>query len=266
MFDFVREDTPGIPVTEEYISQVEQQYGIRFPRLIQEFFLMHNGKKITFLVFRTDELTLSVSRIMTLKDPRFSLEELLDIQREQYFPALQMIPIADDGGNGRYYYHSGNDIVYFSELEAEDDFLPICRGIECFFQILDAAFRSGESNPYEIPEEIRNDATAGKDSFLPLGSIVMLRGGTHKVLIVARGMNVERENEDFFFDYGGVAYPEGFNGEPMVWFNSDGINEVVFYGYMNDEDDVMQTTLIDYLRTHPNINYGTPEQWGDEEA
>lgn len=66
--------------------------------------------------------------------------------------------------------------------------------------------------------------------FLPLGSIVLLKGGMQKILIIARALKVRNGNEEYFFDYGGVTYPEGLVGDQMAYFNADKINEVVFEG------------------------------------
>lgn len=48
------------------------------------------------------------------------------------------------------------------------------------------------------------------DKILSLGSIVHLKGGMQKILIISRALKVKKGNEEFFFDYGGVPYPEGF--------------------------------------------------------
>ena len=73
--------------------------------------------------------------------------------------------------------------------------------------------------------------------YLPLGSIVLLKNGVQKVLVISRAINVRNGENDFFFDYGGVAYPEGLIGDQMVYFNADKINKVVFKGYSDIDDE-----------------------------
>ena len=103
-----------------------------------------------------------------------------------------------------------------------------------------------------------------QNGFLPLGSVVLLQGGTRKVMIIARGMNVKRGDDVFFFDYGGVIYPEGLTGDQLIYFNGDGIVKTYFHGYADDEDDTIQTALREYLAANPNINRGNPEKWKAE--
>ena len=97
--------------------------------------------------------------------------------------------------------------------------------------------------------------------FLPLGSVVLLQGGTRKILIIARGLNVKREDDTYFFDYGGVLYPEGLTGDQMVYFNHDGIVKVYFHGYSDGEDDAMVTTLDEYIASHPDLLRADPDKW-----
>ena len=46
-----------------------------------------------------------------------------------------------------------------------------------------------------------------KINYIPLGSIVLLSGGTQKVMIISRGLNVQNGGRVLFFDYAGVPYP-----------------------------------------------------------
>ena len=100
-------------------------------------------------------------------------------------------------------------------------------------------------------------------NFLPLGSIVLLQGGSRKVMIIARGMNVKRGDETYFFDYAGVLYPEGLTSDQVAYFNQDGIVKVYFHGYVDDEEDVAQTTLNEYVKNHPNVNRADPATWNE---
>lgn len=100
-----------------------------------------------------------------------------------------------------------------------------------------------------------------KIDFLPLGSIVLLQGGTRKVLIIARGLNVKRDATTYFFDYGGVLYPDGLTGDQMIYFNHDGIVKVYFHGYSDGEDDAILTALDDYIEKNPGLNRADPDTW-----
>lgn len=56
---------------------------------------------------------------------------------------------------------------------------------------------------------------------LPLGSIVYLKEGTVKMLIIGRSNLIsEQENKTpILFDYSAVMYPLGFIGEEKVFFS-----------------------------------------------
>ena len=99
------------------------------------------------------------------------------------------------------------------------------------------------------------------NTYLPLGSIVLLKGGVQKVLIIARAINVRNGGKEFFFDYGGVPYPEGLVSDQMAYFNADKINKVVFEGYSDVEDDNMVDTIRNYLSENPNLLRGDPASW-----
>lgn len=97
--------------------------------------------------------------------------------------------------------------------------------------------------------------------YLPLGSIVLLQGGVQKAMIIGRGLNVRNGGEEFFFDYGAVAYPEGLIGDQMAYFNADKISKVVFEGYTDVDDENMVENINRYLAEHPDLKRGDPANW-----
>lgn len=96
--------------------------------------------------------------------------------------------------------------------------------------------------------------------YLPLGSVVILKGGIQELLIISRGINVKRNDEVLFFDYGGVLYPEGLLGDQMAYFNHDGIETVVFEGYNDNKSKVLAENINRYLMKNPQIKKGNPEE------
>lgn len=97
--------------------------------------------------------------------------------------------------------------------------------------------------------------------FLPLGSIVLLKGGIQKLLIIARALRVCNGNEEFFFDYGGVTYPEGLVGDQMAYFNADKINRVVFEGYSDIDNKNMVENINQFITENAGLKRGNPETW-----
>lgn len=70
---------------------------------------------------------------------------------------------------------------------------------------------------------------------LPIGSVVLLKGGTKKTIIMGI-LQALPENKDQVYDYLGVPYPEGYMGTKATYvFNHEDINDVIFEGYQNPE-------------------------------
>lgn len=72
-------------------------------------------------------------------------------------------------------------------------------------------------------------------NLLPIGSVIMLKGGVKKLMITGIKVSTEEEPEKYY-DYIGVFYPEGYIGAQSCFlFNHDDINDVIFKGYNNPE-------------------------------
>lgn len=93
--------------------------------------------------------------------------------------------------------------------------------------------------------------------YLPLGSIVILRGGTQKVVINARGLMTMAVQPPCFFDYGGSLYPQGIIGDQILYFNHKDIQKVVFEGYHDDDDEMMVENINKWFQ-EADIRRGNP--------
>lgn len=73
------------------------------------------------------------------------------------------------------------------------------------------------------------------DELLPIGSVVLLKGGIRKLAII--GVKpVRPEEPDLVYDYLGVLYPEGYlGGKSCFLFNHSDINDIIHLGYDNPE-------------------------------
>ena len=80
-------------------------------------------------------------------------------------------------------------------------------------------------------------------NLLPIGSVVLLKEGTKKLMVI--GIKpVSEADPDTVFDYIGVLYPEGYlSNEYNFLFNHEDINDIVFLGYNNPERE----NFLDYL-------------------
>ncbi len=86
------------------------------------------------------------------------------------------------------------------------------------------------------------------ENLLPIGSVVLLKDGTKKLMVT--GIKpVSEDNPDTVFDYIGVVYPEGYlSNEYNFLFNHDDINDIVFIGYDNPE----RQSFIEFLEEEYN--------------
>lgn len=90
-----------------------------------------------------------------------------------------------------------------------------------------------------------------KIEFLPLGSIVNIKGSAKKSMIIARGLAAKLGDGTKYFDYGGVTYPEGLIGDAIQYFNVDSISEVIYKGYCDRDDEVMVRNINEWVKRCP---------------
>ena len=84
-------------------------------------------------------------------------------------------------------------------------------------------------------------------AFLPIGSIVLLKNGSKKVMIYGRLQR--RVTDEITYDYIACLYPEGNIGEDYMYlFNHEDIETVVFRGYSDAEEEAYVTELNKYVQ------------------
>lgn len=120
---------------------------------------------------------------------------------------------------------------------------------------------SFEELVYMIEKNEKGDENMGKIDYLPLGSIVLMDGGIQKILITSRGLVVAHNDEQFFFDYAGVPYPQGLISDDLLYFNHENIAKVVFEGFKDDDDAVIVNNINRFIEDHPNMIKGDPQNW-----
>lgn len=96
--------------------------------------------------------------------------------------------------------------------------------------------------------------------YLPLGSVVMMKNGQKRVIIVGRGLSVKKDGAIYFFDYAGVLYPEGLTGANVCYFNNEWIDSVSFIGYNDEENRQAAAVIQNYVDSQPELKrYPQPE-------
>jgi hypothetical protein len=84
-----------------------------------------------------------------------------------------------------------------------------------------------------------------KEKFLPIGTVVLLKGGKKELMItsycvfpqgevIEKGKKVETPDGKYY-EYGACTYPEGLiSSEQIFCFNHDKISKVCYMGYETD--------------------------------
>ena len=95
---------------------------------------------------------------------------------------------------------------------------------------------------------------------LPLGSIVYLKEGNKKVMIIARGLVTKSGDGFIYFDYGGVPYPEGMVDDQLAYFQADAITKVIFEGFSDYDEEATAERIKAFVANHPEIPHGNVEE------
>ncbi len=91
-----------------------------------------------------------------------------------------------------------------------------------------------------------------KDKYLPIGSVVILKGAKRKLMITGY-IQIDLKKLDKVYDYSGCLFPEGIiNTDKSLLFNHDQIEKIFFVGYMNEEEKEFQQKLKETV-TEENI-------------
>jgi len=78
-----------------------------------------------------------------------------------------------------------------------------------------------------------------KVDFLPIGSVVLLEGGTKTLMVTGYKMKETPEDEKVY-DYVGCVFPEGFMEQVYALFDSRQIKDVLFVGCMDGSEDYLR--------------------------
>ena len=85
-----------------------------------------------------------------------------------------------------------------------------------------------------------------KKVLLPIGSVVLLKEATKRIMIT--GFCVKSDEDNELFDYAGCLYPEGLiSSRENLLFNNDQIGKVFFVGYSDEEEKHFKQALYDKI-------------------
>lgn len=82
---------------------------------------------------------------------------------------------------------------------------------------------------------------------LSIGSIVYLKEGSQKIMVLNRGPVLKENDEKVLYDYSGCKFPNGLNPEEVLYFNQENIDKVVFAGYTDEEQERFDDLYNEWL-------------------
>ncbi|MDE5888908.1 MAG: DUF4176 domain-containing protein [Bacilli bacterium] len=82
-----------------------------------------------------------------------------------------------------------------------------------------------------------------KEKYLPIGTVVLLKGGRKRAMITGF-CSVAQENQEKIYDYSGSVYPEGYlSSNQVCLFDHDQIDKIFFLGYEDEEEVAFKDKL-----------------------
>ena len=97
-----------------------------------------------------------------------------------------------------------------------------------------------------------------EDKFLPVGTVVLLKGGKKRVMIIGF-CAMAKEREGKIFDYCGCIYPEGLMASNQTcMFDHDQIEKVFYKGLVDEEETAFKNKLNNLINQLGTVNKETP--------
>ncbi len=88
--------------------------------------------------------------------------------------------------------------------------------------------------------------------FLPVGSVVILKGGTKRVMVTGF-CSIDNDDKSKMYDYTGCLYPEGIiNSNEICLFDNDQIERVFFRGFEDQEEIEFKNSLNQTIQEYNN--------------
>jgi hypothetical protein len=95
-------------------------------------------------------------------------------------------------------------------------------------------------------------------ALLPNGSVVLLNGGSKRVMIVGRLQ--KQDGTDKVWDYSAVLYPEGMiDPSQMFLFDNQNIDRVYFLGFQDADELEYSSYLVDQAEDIKNGTENTEQ-------
>ena len=86
-----------------------------------------------------------------------------------------------------------------------------------------------------------------KDKYLPIGSVVLLKGSKKRLMIT--GFCIKDKDKDIMYDYCGCLYPEGvIEPQKIALFNHEQIVKIYFIGLEDSSEIEFKKNLLNVMK------------------
>ena len=86
------------------------------------------------------------------------------------------------------------------------------------------------------------------EKFLPIGTVVMLKGGSKRVMIIGFCSIADNDRQKVY-DYSGCLYPEGIiSSNQTLLFNHEQIEKIFYVGLEDEEEKKFKNKLDEILK------------------
>lgn len=136
MYAFIERENPVAAITPDYVSKLEQEWGVHFPAVLREYYLEHNGAIIRECPFEKHGLEFCMVRFYALNYGTAPLEKQYFYARRNRAVPASFIPFALDEDEDSYFWDSSNGKIYYLSLSNVEHPIGICDSMDAFFEIL----------------------------------------------------------------------------------------------------------------------------------
>lgn len=136
MYKFIREMREERQVNDEDIRKVEEDWNVRFPAVLKDYYLNYNGASIKLCTFYVNGALHEISDMVPLRYGELCLEKLIKDNRRDAFIPNNMIPVANNQGGDYFYWDTSSGKVFVIFWDSIDNPIPICNSLEEMFDIM----------------------------------------------------------------------------------------------------------------------------------
>ncbi len=106
------------------------------------------------------------------------------------------------------------------------------------------------------------------EKILPIGSVVILKQGKQKLMIINRVPLYNNEGTIGYFDYAACVYPVGQTDQQMYFFNEEDIKDICFEGYRDESEEAYCKVYMENIQKvrYPKLQLKFEEEPGTPDS